>query len=203
MLEKPAMEIKNKRRSASKEETMRALYAIPFVIGCVVLGSLTSAAQQPSHDEHRPGPPPAGGPPPGGMKMDEKCAMMKREMDDMSAGMRAAHERLEKLLREMNTTTGPAKVEAMAAVVNEMVAHSAEMHRMHDEMMHKMMGHMAEHMGMMGMGGGPGAGKGIGMEMCPMMKGHAGEAGGDHSEHAPPPAVKPEKDEHSEHHPPA
>ena len=44
--------------------------------------------------------------------MGEKCAMMQKSMDDMEAKMRDAHAKLDQLVHEMNTTTGPAKAVA-------------------------------------------------------------------------------------------
>jgi hypothetical protein len=56
---------------------------------------------------------------------------MRREM--MMQQVQAADARLEKLVSEMNRATGSKKVEAMAAVINEMVAQRKQMraHMMH------------------------------------------------------------------------
>ena len=162
---------------------MKHRLAIAALSACLVFGSVWVAAQQPSeHEQHHPsgGPGPQGGPDKMGMgMMGEKCAMMQKAMDGMQAEMSAAHEKLDHLVHDMNTATGPAKVDAMAAVINEMAAQSEQMHRMHTDMMQKMMTHMTEHM-MQGLG--PQAAQKPEMKemvMCPMMKGHGDGGAGD------------------------
>jgi hypothetical protein len=201
---------------------MRQKWAVALVvIGFVVIGAGALAQAPSEHEQHHPGAP-QGGPGKMGMgMMGEKCAMMQKGMDDMETKMRDAHAKLDQLVHEMNTTTGPAKVDSMAAVINEIASQSEEMHRMHTEMMQKMMTHMTEHM-MQGMG--PQAMQKPEMKemmMCPMMKGHGagGEHGkseaapdehadhgaqaapDEHQDHATPPAA-PDADEHAGHHPP-
>jgi hypothetical protein len=72
--------------------------------------------------------------------------MMKRHQQ-MMADAKAGDARLDALVKEMNAATGGAKVDAVAAVVNEL----ARQHKA----MHGHMGEMHEQM-MMGMGMGRG-----------------------------------------------
>jgi hypothetical protein len=69
--------------------------------------------------------------------------MMKMH-EQMMAEMKGADTRLDALVKDMNASTGDAKVAAVAAVVNELA-------RQH-QTMHRHMGQMHQHM--MGMGPG-------------------------------------------------
>ncbi|MGH9366519.1 MAG: hypothetical protein ACRD3M_02455 [Thermoanaerobaculia bacterium] len=137
-------------------------------------------------------------PAPGGGRMEEKAkpGMMTEGMMDesmmarhkeMMAKMEAMDSRLDDLVKKMNAAKGSKKVDAIAAVVNELVLQRKEMRRqmmaMQPEMMRHMMQHM--HMGMM---------KGMmeSLSQCPMMTEMAGPQGE---------PKKPTKDGHSEHHP--
>jgi predicted component of type VI protein secretion system len=112
--------------------------------------------------------------------MDDK--MMDESMmshhTEMMAKMEAMNARLDDLVKKMNAATGSKKTDAVAAVINELVAQrkqmQAQMMAMQPEMMKHMMGHLR--MGMM-------KGMDDAMSKCPMMKGMA-----------------PAKDEHSDHH---
>ncbi len=169
----------------------------------IAIAALASAplwAQQPGHEQHRPGP---GAPPPRGPgMMDEKCAMMQQKMDAMHGKMQAEHDKMQHLMHEMNTATGSAKTEAMAAAINAIADNCDQMHKMESDMMRAMMEHMSEHMVKDG---------GKSMPMCPMMQEH-GAGGAEHGAlgaPAPPPGdrpdapqpPKPTPDDHSEHHP--
>jgi hypothetical protein len=136
--------------------------------------------------------------------MDQKCAMMQQKMDQMHQKMQGEHEKVQSLLRDINTTTGPAKMEAMAAAINAIAADCEKSHQMESDMMRAMMEHMSEHMAQ---------GGGQSMTMCPMMQQH-GEGGAEHgaqaapapqdehSEHSDQPApAKPDAEDHSAHHP--
>jgi hypothetical protein len=113
-------------------------------------------------------------------EMDESRMMAMHK--EMMAKMEMMDSRLDDLVKKMNAAKGSGKVDATAAVVNELVtqrkAMRQQMMSMQPEMMRHMMGHMQ--MGMM-----------KGMAECPMMKGMA----------APPETKKPAADEHSQHHP--
>ncbi len=169
---------------------------VGVLCACFTLGSALTSAQQPSeHEKHHPGgeagqqdaspAPDASG---GKSMMGPMCAMMQKDMEKMHAEMSENHAKLERQVKGMNAATGSAKVDAVAAVVTEMVAQSGKMHSMHEAMMDKMMQHMSEHM-MQGMG----APQKSEMMTCPMMKGH-GDAPSEHDGHgdekqAPAPSV--------------
>ncbi|MBP1636463.1 MAG: hypothetical protein H6Q10_3037 [Acidobacteria bacterium] len=75
--------------------------------------------------------------------------------------MKAMDARLDALVQQMNGATGQAKVDATAAVVNELVTQRKAMREGMEGMQAKMMQHMAQHM----QAGGAAAMK------CPMMSG--------------------------------
>jgi hypothetical protein len=78
---------------------------------------------------------------------DHECAMMAKQQGQQDAKLQA-------LVDTMNKATGQAKVDAMAAVITELVAQRDAMRsEMHEMMMH----HMSE-------------GQEHSMEDCPMMK---------------------------------
>ncbi len=182
------------------------LSVVAFALLCLALGAVAISAQQPGDDGRKSDKAASSPGDPGAMGMGGKCAMMQKEMSKMKMGMHQAHEKMQGMMKEMNAATGPAKVDAMAAVMNEQMAHMDKMHDMHAGMMSKMMEHMSEHM----MGGAAPKAKEE-MMMCPMMKGH-GAGGGEHGkggeggDHAAPPAEAPKAggaEDHSAHHPPA
>ena len=141
-------------------------------------GAVTLLAQQPASPST---------PPSQKMEMQGKPGMMDEKMmeesmtahhKEMMARMEAMDARLDELVKKMNASTGSKKTDAVAGVVNELVAQRKQMREqmmaMHPEMMKHMMAHMR--MGMM---------KGIedSMSKCPMMK-----------------SMAPGKDAPSEHH---
>jgi hypothetical protein len=143
-----------------------------------VAGAVGLQAQQPTP------PPPAHG-----MEMPGKPGMMdEKKMDEsmmarhkeMMAKMDAMDARLDDLVKKMNTAKGTKKVDAVAAVVSELVAQRKEMRQQMMAMRPEMMRHMMEHMRM---------GMTKGMMECPMMKGMETKSGPDKSA------------EPSEHHP--
>ena len=77
--------------------------------------------------------------------------MMKMH-EQMMAGMKANEAKLDALVTQMNAASGTAKVDSMAAVVNEMVRQQKTMH----EHMAQMHGQMMGGQGMPGQGGGRG-----------------------------------------------
>ena len=87
-------------------------------IVALALAASTTAAQQPKTQPHDSGP---------GMEPGRGMAMM---MND------SLNHRLDGLVARMNRATGAAKVDAMAAVINELVKpRKMMMERMHDVMM--------------------------------------------------------------------
>ena len=139
-------------------------------INVLALAALAVAGQQP-----------ASGPMMGEKKMDESSMMAMHK--EMMTKMEAMDSKLDDMVKKMNAAKGNSKVDATAAVVNELVAQRKQMRAHMMAMQPEMMKHMMEHMhsGMM-----------KGMMECPMMKGMAGPS-------AEP--KKPAADEHSQHHP--
>ena len=140
-------------------------------INVLALAALAVAAQQP-----------APGPMMGEKKMDESMMAHHKEM---MATMETMDARLDELVKKMNAATRSRKADAVAAVVNELVAQRKQMREHMMAMQPKMMKHMMEHMqtGMM-------KGMADSMSGCPMMKTIAGSQ---------PDSKKPGKDAHSEH----
>jgi hypothetical protein len=91
-------------------------------------------------------------------QMQEKCQEMMARHQEMQQEMAAMDARLEELVVQMNAASGEARVDAMAAVINELIEQRRDMHEMMAEMGPGMMGHMMMHMD-------PET-----MEMCPMMQ---------------------------------
>ena len=97
------------------------------------------------------------------------CAAMMKHEEAMQKHMAEMDAKLAKLVDAMNTAKGSAKVDRMAAVINELVSQRAmmrdEMARMQPEMMQHMMQHMQSGM------------KNMSESMdCPMMKSAAAPA---------------------------
>jgi hypothetical protein len=84
----------------------------------------------------------------------------------MMADMKAMDAGLDQKVTAMNAAKGNAKVDAMAAVINEMATHRKQMMAKTSNMRDQMMAHMGEHMAQPG-----GTGMGQSMAQCPMMKG--------------------------------
>src|SRR5579859_2404164 len=141
-----------------------------FLLTAVFLTTSALFAQQPPA-ANKPMPMPAGE----SMQMPQSaqpaemppmdCQAM---MDKMQASSKAMDDRLATLVDAMNKAKGSAKVDRMAAVINEMVAQHKQMRDDMAAMMPQMMNHMMQHMqsGMM-------SGMAQAMAGCPMMKGSA------------------------------
>ena len=97
--------------------------------------------------------------------MMQQCKAMMANMKDMRAKLGVMDSSVDALLTEMNAATGAKKIDAMAAVINELVSQRKTMRGMMMEMQPKMMAHMMRHM-QMGMMQGAAAS----MADCPMMK---------------------------------
>jgi len=135
---------------------MKTARTVPIIL-FASFAAMTLAAQQPT-------PPAPGMDKPGMMgKMDESSMMAMHK--EMMAKMEAMDSKLDDLVKKMNTTKGNSKVDATAAVVNELVAQRKQMREHMMTMQPMMMKHMMEHMH---------AGMMKGMMECPMMKGMAG-----------------------------
>jgi hypothetical protein len=146
-----------------KESSMKVVRTIPVLLVSFV-GAVTLWAQ---------GPPP---PPPAGQKMEMpgKPGMMDEKMTEesmmahhkeMMAKMEAMDARIDELVKSMNAAKGGKKTDAVAAVINELVAQRKQMREQMMAMQPEMMKHMMEHMRM-------GVMKGMedSMAKCPMMK---------------------------------
>ncbi len=101
--------------------------------------------------------------------MGDHCKQMMTMHNQMTADMKAIDAGLDQKVAVMNAAKGTAKVEAMAAVINEMATHRKQMMAKTSNMRDQMMAHMGEHMAQPG-----GTGMGQSMAQCPMMKGMKG-----------------------------
>ncbi|OFV89699.1 MAG: hypothetical protein A3G76_08135 [Acidobacteria bacterium RIFCSPLOWO2_12_FULL_65_11] len=117
------------------------------------------------------------GPAAGQMMVNEgQASAMMAERQQMMANMKAMDKKLDDLVAKMTAARGTDKVDAIAAVVKEIVAQRTQMGDQMTLMDGRMMGHMMEHMmsmqgGMMSMMGTSGqAGTTQSMANCPMMK---------------------------------
>ncbi len=118
------------------------------------------AAQTPKTHQHGQMQAPAAQPGTQG-KMTMDCNQMMQMHQKMMQDMQAMDSKLDTLVQQMNSATGQAKVDATAAVVNEMVAQRKQMREGMEKMQSQMMEHMAEHMA---------SGAGKAMMNCPMMQ---------------------------------
>jgi hypothetical protein len=115
--------------------------------------ALGAQAQEPQHQhEQTPAKPSAD--------MSAKCKAMMAEHEKMMAEIKASDQRLDDLVTKMNAASGPAKMDATAAAVTEIVSQRKTMRERMMQMQQSMMSHMGEHMQ-----AGPQS-----MAMCPMMK---------------------------------
>lgn len=130
-----------------------------FLAVLVVVSPAVSAQHQ--HPAAVPAPPTAAAEAPA-----MNCEAM---MQEMHASSKAMDVRLQQLVDQMNQAKGSAKVDRMAAVINELVTQRAQMREQMMTMMPKMMGHMSQHMQ---------SGMSHSMESCPMMKSGPGTTGG-------------------------
>ena len=124
---------------------------------------------------------------------ESHTAAMMAERQQMMASMRAMDQKLSDLAKKMDAARGPDKVDALAAVVKEMVSQRAQMRDRMMAMQSEMMTHMMQHMsamqgGMMSMMGNRG-GQAAAMQSmndCPMMKELSKEEStAGHAEHHP------------------
>jgi hypothetical protein len=98
-------------------------------------------AAQPGRETYSPGQPMAKDLP----ATAEGCAAMKGMCDEAMANQKTSDAQLDRLLTTMNDATGQGKVDAMAAVINELVKQRDEgrKHMMHMDA--AMKGHMMQH----------------------------------------------------------
>lgn len=98
-------------------------------------------------------------------KMADRCQQMMSMHNQMMADMKAMDASLDQKVSAMNAAKGNAKVDAMAAVINEMASQRKQMMSKMSGMRDQMMAHMGEHMSQAG-----GAAMRQSMADCPMMK---------------------------------
>lgn len=103
-----------------------------------------------------------------GGKMADQCKQMMAMHNQMMADMKAMDASLDQKVAAMNAAKGNAKVDAMAAAINEMASQRKQMMAKMTSMRDQMMAHMGEHMGRSGS-----AAMRQSMVQCPMMKGMA------------------------------
>lgn len=101
------------------------------------------------------------------------CKAMDAHHDEMMAKLKDMDAKLDQMVADMNAAKGNKKVDAMAAVISEMISQRKSMTTMMHDMNSQMMEHMTEHLAM-------GIASGIMHSMggCPMMKGEGKEDGG-------------------------
>jgi vancomycin resistance protein YoaR len=102
----------------------------------VVLGGTMLAIQlvSPAAAQNRQAQPPASS------TQSQSMQDMMKMHEQMMAEMSAADAKLDALLKEMNAASGNAKVNAMAAVVTELVRQNRSMHEHMGQMHQQMMG---------------------------------------------------------------
>ncbi len=111
--------------------------------------------------------------------MGDHCKQMMAMHTQMMADMKAMDSSLDQKVAAMNGAKGNAKVDAMAAVINEMATHRTQMRARMSGMQDHTMAHMGEHMTQ----SGSAAAMKQSMADCPMMqdmKGMKGMKGMDH-----------------------
>ena len=133
-----------------------------LLIGLIVLASsgLLLAGQQ-----HGQQPDQAARAPQTPEQMQEHCQMMAQHMEEAHQKMEQMDRQLQDKLTAMRNARGDDRVDAMAAVVEELVTQRQQMHEQHRGMMHGAMQHMGKHaaIGMQGQAQSA-------MMHCPMMQ---------------------------------
>lgn len=145
-----------------------SILSVAGAIATVAPTAVTSPSAQPQEHEHVQ--------PEEAQPLSQRCAAMSAMHQKMMDRMGQADTRLSDLADRMNEASGEAKVEAMAGLLNEIVAQRKSMHA-HMSTMHKrMMGHMMEHMAA-SMPDDERRAMHEGMQGCPMMKAMHGDPG--------------------------
>ena len=101
--------------------------------------------------------------------MPDTCKAMMARHEQMMSDMQVMNAALDQKLAVMEKATGPAKVDAMAAVIAEMAAQRKQMQQKMMAMRSDMMTHMGAHMRAAPLRGNAGP-----RMDCPMMKDSAG-----------------------------
>ena len=101
-----------------------------------------------------------------GGNMADQCKQMMAMHNRMMADMKAMDASLEQKVAAMNASKGNARIDAMAAVINEMASQRKQMVAKMTSMQDQMMAHMGEHVAQSGS-----AAMRQSMAQCPMVKG--------------------------------
>jgi hypothetical protein len=145
-----------------RSTSTRVVYGL--IVAAITLGPARTIhgmqTPQPQHQAHRPASQQQEKPGTHG-KMTMDCESMMAAHKKMMEGMNAMDARLDTLVQTMNSATGPAKMDATAAVVTELVSQRKAMRERMSGMQAAMMQHMMEHAQ-------------AGTTDCPMMKEMAG-----------------------------
>ncbi|MGB6063574.1 MAG: hypothetical protein WBG50_02130 [Desulfomonilaceae bacterium] len=81
-----------------------------------------------------------------GGNMADQCKQMTAMHNQMAADMKAMDAKLDQKVAAMHAAKGNAKVDAMAAVIDEMASQRKEMMAKMTSQQSQMMAHMADHM---------------------------------------------------------
>lgn len=115
------------------------------IITMVVLGSVLALAQEhQSHQAHTSSS--SAQQSTLASSMPEACKSMMAKRDQMMAKMKSMDAALDQKVDAMNAATGSAKVDAMASVINELIAERKQMHQNMMSTQSEMMQHMGSHM---------------------------------------------------------
>lgn len=146
---------------------MRIVRTSLVIVALIGLASapLAHAAFQPQATQHQHPTEPPKQQTPGQGTMTTDCQAMMAMHQKMMEHMKTMDANLDMLVQKMNSATGQAKVDATAAVVNELVTQRKSMRDGMEKMQGGMMQHMMEHTQ---------AGGTQGMMQCPMMKNMGG-----------------------------
>jgi alpha-galactosidase len=152
------------------------LVPVLFVAGVALTQTSAAVQQQPPQQPNAARGQAMGPAMMGRMVNEGQASTMMAERQQMMANMKALDKTLDDLVAKMNAARGTEKVDAIAAVVKEIVVQRTQMNDRMPMMQARMMGHMMEHMmsmqgGMMSMMGTRGQmGATQAMADCPVMK---------------------------------
>ena len=138
-----------------------------YVLAIALAAGLTTTALVAQQSQSKAGTQPKAGQT--GMmsgNMADHCKQMMSMHNQMMADMKAMDATLDQKVAAMNAAKGNAKVDAMAAVINEMASQRKQMMSRMSGTQDQMMAHMGEHMAQPGT---PAMRQS--MAQCPMMKG--------------------------------
>lgn len=147
-----------------------SMISVAGALATIAPTAITSFSAQPQEHRHEHAQPEEAQP------LSQRCAAMSEMHQKMMDRMGQADMRLSDLADRMNEASGEAKVEAMAALLNEIVAQRKSMHAHMSTMHERMMGHMMEHMAA-SMPDDERRAMHEAMKDCPMMKAMHGDPG--------------------------